>query len=333
MENNTTQWVVIGCAGLTGLVAIVVPNLDQRDPTPMQVSAAFVDRYDLAPRPARAAFERPPGFEPVRPAGMRFDPMPIGETAGTRQDVPDRTELVIALGQQARSLCGDRLAAGFAAAAPDYAASFPESKDRDAIELRMLNRVDAALIAGKLSPRERAAGVRETPLGLELWALAVAPDFPADSLTSTVVRQVLTGEIKNWQRLGHDRGPAVVVVPSGRDQTRRAARSLILGDAFAPEAIRVADDRHVRDQLLRHEGAIAVVRVPSTAPVGMKLLQIDWNPPTPEAFAYGNYPYGVPLALVTSARVDGGVQAFLDYVRSEDGREAFGNHVLLPVRR
>jgi phosphate transport system substrate-binding protein len=238
--------------------------------------------------------------------------------------------VIIAVGGNAASMMDPALQAGFQEHITDLEVSFAGCADRDAVELRMVHRVDLALLGGSLSTREQGAGLRQTKLGLELFALAVAPDFPLESISSSQMRQVLSGQVREWQQLGCDRGAVVVVVPSRKPLANRAARELIRGDSFSANAIRVADDQHVADQILRNPGAIAVVRVLSAPRVGMKLLQIDWTPPTPEAFAYDNYPYGVPLHVVYSGQPDEFTQRFLDYAGSEAGREILGRTLLLP---
>ena len=192
----------------------------------------------------------------------------------------------------------------------------------------MVHRVDLALVGTELSPRERGAGVRQTRVGVELFAIAVAEDFAVRSLASADLRRLLTGQLEDWRSLGHDRGKVVVVVPSQREIAERAARVLILGDSFTPSAVRVADDRHVADQLLRNPGAIAVVRVQDQPPVGMRLVQIDWTAPTLAAFDFGTYPFGVTLNLVTSGQPDERTQRFLELLLTGDDHTLLG-HTLL----
>ena len=63
---------------------------------------------------------------------------------------------------------------------------------------------------------------------------------------------------------------------------------------------------------------------------GLKLIQIDWTPPTPEAFGYGTYPYGVPLQLVTSGHPDRRALGFLDFAESQQGRSLLARTLNFP---
>ena len=52
--------------------------------------------------------------------------------------------------------------------------------------------------------------------------------------------------------LGCDCGAIVVVAPSDKQLAARITRKMILGDNFTEAAVRVPDERHVADQLLRN---------------------------------------------------------------------------------
>jgi phosphate transport system substrate-binding protein len=190
--------------------------------------------------------------------------------------------------------------------------------------------VDFVVLGGSLSPRERHAGLRQTRLGLELFAIAVSPDFPLRSLSRSQVRQLLAGEVTEWGQLGYDLGPVTAVVPAERALAERAAKALIPGDDFAAAAVRVASEALVAEQVQRHRGAIGVVRVPSRPQEsGLRLLPIDWTPPTPEAFGYGTYPFGVPVHLITSGQPDGAAQRFLQFAQSVEGRTMLSRTLLV----
>ncbi|MDO8348957.1 MAG: substrate-binding domain-containing protein [Planctomycetota bacterium] len=269
---------------------------------------------------------------PAMVASLGMFPAPAMEMAPSqeRQAQVERQPVILAVGRNAAHCVDSAMEQAFAAACPDLVGSFVACRDRDGIELMMTGRVDMALLGGSLSTREQHAGMRQTRLGVELFALAVAADFPTHSLTRSQVRQVFTGEITDWQQLGYDRGPVVAVVPADQELANRAAHALILGDNFTASAIRVASGRHVADQILRNRGAIGVVRVTGAMEAGQKLLQIDWTPPTAEAFGYGTYPYGMPLHLVTSGQPNETALRFLEFAKSEDGRELLGRTLLVP---
>ena len=324
MGNNSTSHERRGLCPSLLLAALTAACTTGSDPDPNEIrkelarSAALQPTTDDAPVPFTVQLE-----------GLAAAPAPMAESAA-REQLVEREPVAVAMGRNAAHCFGPVAQQAFAAACPDLHGSFVTCPDRDAVEQMMVGRLDFVLLGGSLSAREQHAGLRQTRIGVELFALVVAPDFPARSLTRTQVRQVLTGEVSDWQQLGYDAGPVVAVVPSDRELAERAARALILGDDFGGRAVRVADEREVADQILRTPGAIGVVRITGQAlEAGQKLLQIDWTPPTPEAFTYGTYPFGSPVHLVTSGQPSPLALRFLQFARSEDGRELLGRTLSL----
>jgi hypothetical protein len=259
-------------------------------------------------------------------------PAPFGESA-RRTVAPARPRLLLAITEDARDALGSPVEHGFAAACPDVDAAFLALGEREALEVLLVGRADAALCAGRLSPQDQHAGLRGVPFGTELWAVAVASDFPVHSLSREVLRQVLTGELVDWGQLGFDRGPIAVVTPAHQATAARAARALVPGDRFASGALRLGDADLVARQLRVERGAIAVVRVPTSGlglGTGVRVLAIDGVPPSPAAFAGGAYPYGLPVQLVTAGPVAGVAQRWVGFTGSRDGRELLGRTLALP---
>ncbi len=271
-------------------------------------------------------------YEPQVVVASLFPSMPgsapIGETLRVQQ--PERRQAAIVVGHDAQHTFDTRMSRAFTAVCDDVDGSPTACTDRDAVELMMLGRADFGVIGGRLSARDLQAGLRQQPLGVELFALSVAPDSPVRSLTHQQVRQIFTGQVTSWSQLGIAGGSIVAVVPSERALAARAAKTLIAGDRFAASCVGVASEKHVADQILQNPGAIGIVRVTGQpCESGQKLLQIDWSPPTVEAFGYGTYPFGVPMTLVTSGQPSGIAKDFLAFARSGEGRALMGRSVLV----
>ena len=252
-------------------------------------------------------------------------PAPLGEARRATPPPPPVRPFVVAVGQNVAHIVDKNLEVAFAGDGGPSRAQFNGLVDRDAVDALLMARADFGVIGGQLSARETYAGLQQTQLGVELFALAVAPDSPLQSVSPAQMRQIFTGQVTEWRQLGLPGGAIVPVVPADPAIAERAARTLIPGDDFVASATRVATLRHVADQTLRHPGAIGIVRVTDEpAENGIKLLQIDWTAPTFDAFCYGTYRYGVPMQLVTSGAPAGEARRFLDFARSEAGRSLLG---------
>ncbi|MBL9078373.1 MAG: substrate-binding domain-containing protein [Planctomycetes bacterium] len=276
---------------------------------------------------------RGPAWDPPVPVVAAVDPYAAPPSPAPlvepRPAAPRPATTRIALGQHAVHVIDDGLQRGFDATASGHTAVFLPRTDRDAIDLLLLGEADFAVVGTQLSPREQQAGLQQSRLGVELFALAVAPDSPVRSLTRQQVRQVFTGAVTDWQQLGLPSGPIVAVAPAEQRKAERAARTLLPGDGFAESVVRVASNRHVADQILQHPTAIGIVTIDADKVSGMQLIAIDWCPPTPEAYEHGTYPFGVPVHLVTAGPPAGEARRFLDYLRGT-AREQLTARLCLP---
>lgn len=178
--------------------------------------------------------------------------------------------------------------------------------DRDAVELVLVGRTDFALTTVPLSARDRAAGLQDTLLALELFALVVAESSPLHDLRADQVRRLLNGELADGRELGLPTGALRLCLPADRALRERAARALIPGDAFTAAATPVDGDRGAFDLLLREPGTVALVHVASLPRAqGLRTLAIDGARPSVDAFVRGAYRAATPLLLVTAGSPQG----------------------------
>lgn len=252
------------------------------------------------------------------------EPAPIMEARGA-VEARSLRHVVIAIGQNAGHAVDRDVRQAFAAGHPDIVSQTTDLTDRDVIDTLMVARASFGIIGGQLSNRDQHAGLRQTPIGIELFALAVAPESPVRSLTQAQVRQILTGQVSEWRQLGIAGGTIVPVVPADAALAERASRVMIPGDTFTTSATRVGSIRHVADQTLQNPGAIGVVRI-TDAPLqdGLKLVQIDWTTPSFESACWGTYPYAMACQMVTSGAPSEDALDFLEFAAGEAGRALLG---------
>lgn len=316
-KNSTPAWCRIGIVGL--LLSTGCSYGQDPDPR-LYVRAAPAGGYGRTwepPVPVVAWVE--PRSEPAAP---------LVETMAAADAAP-QPQPIVAVGQHAAHVVDRDLVLAFERQQPGRAPQWLPHPDREAIELLLLGRADFAVVGTKLSERERQAGLRETRLGVELFALAVAPDSPVRSLTQFQVRQIFTAQVADWKQLGFPAGPIVAIAPSDPAKAERAARVLMPGDVFAEPVARVASTRHVADRLLHDPTGIGIVTIDADKVSGLQLVAIDWTPPTPEAYEYGTYPFGVPVHLVTAGEPAGEAQRFLTFLRGT-ARERLTAKLCLP---
>ncbi len=198
--------------------------------------------------------------------------------------------------------------------------------DRDAVASLLLGRCDFAILGSALAAADVEAGLRQTRLGVELFGLAVAQKSALRSLTRAQMRSVLAGQVATWSELGCEGGNVVAFVPSDRAVRDRAAMAMIPGDPFGRDSVPAHDGELVRQ--LQRPGSIAVVRITGQSlPQGMRLLQIDWNPPSVEAFGNGYYPFGLPIVMATAGEPTAMAANFAAWARTSSDAESLGSMI------
>lgn len=244
-------------------------------------------------------------------------PMPLAEV---RANTPASTTNGVSflVGQSAhRALDAEALAvfAGECGALADARANL---SDRDAVLTVQNGNAAFAVITGPLAAHERKAGVVETPFGVELFALACSAQSTLQSVSSSQMRKILSGEITDWSQLGQGQGGIAVYVPDDRNVAERAAKAMIPGDPFGARCTAVAEAQ--LPQALQQPNALGVVRLGrGPLPAGVKTLLVDWNPPTLDTFRAGQYRCGGTLSLATLGAPGGAAARFLAAARSHDG--------------
>lgn len=313
-------------AAVAGLACITASCGTGADTDPRALAAEFPPPYILPYDEIEPATGHI--YDVAEPVGFAA---PMAESAPLRVAAPDPELVVVAVGRGARESFSSAVAYEFEELVGDASCKPIQCTDREAVELLTVGHADFGVISGALSQRDIQSGIRQTPLGVELFALAVPQGNPVRSLDPREVRSIFTGGVANWRELGHEAGAVVAIVPSEQRLLDRASRSMIPGDRFASTCVRADDEDDVTRLLQQHPGAIALVRLTDTPrSFGQKLLEIDWTAPSADAFSYGTYPFGAPVQLITAGTPTPRALDFLSYARSDRGRARLGDHLSLP---
>jgi len=296
------------------------------DPNPIEIR-----RNMLLEGRLQVSDEQPLRAESVA-LGLPAAPAPGAET-GWRQLQPPAQSIPVALGREAALWFDQQLQDAFAAAEPNWAIATSTSAEREALTMLTSGEAECALFSGTLTARDLHAGLQQIRIGAELFALVVADDFPARSLTRSQMRQVLTGEVLDWQQLGYDAGAIAAIVPADRSTADRAARALILGDDFHSRCLRQTDEAQILSKVRHTRGAVGILKVTGArpeAPPGLRFLLLDWMAPTTANLRNGSYPYGQPMQLVTVGAPSAEARKLQHFFASPEGRELLERHLVAP---
>ena len=181
-----------------------------------------------------------------------------------------------------------------------------------------------------------ARGLRWLQVGSDMKVIVAHPSVKADRISSAQLRQVLTGELRNWRALGGSNQPiALVVSDHCPDYIEPVRQTLLHNQAiWSPQALVVKTDQKQLETVARFEHSIGVnswiLAEPFVKAGLLKVLELDGGLPTLADAATGRYKLTGPMNLIYrewSART---MAPFFDMLYSDSGREVLAKR-LVPV--
>jgi len=177
----------------------------------------------------------------------------------------------------------------------------------------------------KLTGPDEAAA-RQHHVAWDALVVIVHPDNPLNTLSSSQLRQVLTGQVTRWSELGLNSAEEILVgTRNGKiSGVGRMVRELIFGDLaadYVASSLVFPSSGPLEQAIESTPQMIAVTGISSAKKRQVKVLPIDGVEPSYVNIANGTYPYFRPLFLYT--HTDPGPEAlqFIHFARSAEGQE------------
>jgi len=168
----------------------------------------------------------------------------------------------------------------------------------------------------------------ETYTDLEIFTIArdgiaitVHPDVDIDDVTMDQVRQIFTGEITNWSELGGSDQAIYVVAREEGSGTRDAFEEIVMGDSLiADTAVLQPSNGSVKTTVSTTEWSVGFLSMGYLDDT-VKALMVDGVEANSANAAAGDYPVVRPLNMLTNGAPGELVQAYLDFVLSDEGQQ------------
>jgi len=199
----------------------------------------------------------------------------------------------------------------------------------------MLNgTVDIANASREIKPEEMKAAKEKgmTPqqfvVAGDAIAIIVHPDNPVQQLTLQQLSDIYTGKIKNWQEIGGENRPIVLLSRESNSGTyvyflenvvRLGQKSDLL---FSSDTLLMPSSEGISAEVRQNPNAIGYDGLGYVTP-DLKMIAVakdDKAPhvlPSKEAVTDGSYPIARALYMVTPDAPSDEVKAYLDWVRAE----------------
>ncbi|MCL2497195.1 MAG: phosphate ABC transporter substrate-binding protein [Symbiobacteriaceae bacterium] len=176
---------------------------------------------------------------------------------------------------------------------------------------------------------------------LVLWSVEIAIDglaiivHPSNTLTNLSaedVREIYTGSLTDWGKLGGTPGKIHVISREEGSGTRSAFEELVMGkDRITPKAIIQDSNGSVRQLVSSDSQAIGFISL-GLVDHTVAALSLDGIAAREDKVLDGSYKLFRPFLFVTLAAPEGSAREFIDFVLSPQGQEILLQEGLVPRR-
>ena len=215
------------------------------------------------------------------------------------------------------------LAESFMEVYPDVTVQAEFTGSSAGIEAVLAGQCDIGDSSRSLKDEEKAKGAVENIVAIDGIAVVTDPANTAFDLTKDQLSGIYTGEITNWNEVGGDDMPIVVVGREAGSGTRGAFEELLKIEDACKYANELDSTGAVMAKVASTPGAIGYVSL-DVVDDSVKALSLEGVEATEENIKAGDYFLSRPFVMATKGEISEQndlVKALFDYVYSEAGDE------------
>lgn len=164
-------------------------------------------------------------------------------------------------------------------------------------------------------------GLREYEIGQDGIVLATSLKNNITSLTKTQLKDIYSGEIKNWKEVGGKDQPINVIIREAGSGTLNAFEDIVMGDAeIREDAIVQSSTEAVKQSVKQDENAIGFVSFAHMSS-DVNTLKINDVSPSVESIADGSYELQRPFIFIVHGEATGDLKDFIDWTNGSSARK------------
>ncbi len=174
-----------------------------------------------------------------------------------------------------------------------------------------------------LKDSEKESGAVENIVAIDGIAVIVDKNNSVAGLTKQQLTDIYTGVITNWSEVGGSDTPIVVVGREAGSGTRGAFEEILKVDDACKYAVECDSTGAAMAKVASTEGAIGYVSL-DVLDDSVNALNLDDVAPTSDNIGAGTYFLCRPFVMATKGEISEQselVQAFFDFIKSDDGKE------------
>lgn len=249
-----------------------------------------------------------------------------GDAAGTPDEgAAEVTGTVVTAGSTSVQPLSEELAAVFMDANPGITVEVQGGGSGQGIKSIVEKIADIGALSREVKEEEKAQVSEILVIAKDGVAVVVNPETTVEDLTLEQIKNIYTGQIKNWSEVGGADAPITVVSREEGSGTRGAFTEIT--KVFADEV-----DNTTKDALVQGSTG-AVMQTVATTPntIGyvslgsladtVKALKVEGVAPSNESVLSGEYKISRPFNYVTGSEISEAAQLYLDFVMSPEGQD------------
>lgn len=217
----------------------------------------------------------------------------------------------------------------FQAINPDVTINYTGTGSSAGIADTLAGSNDLGASSREVKEEEKVDNLKEVVFAHDGIAVITNPANPVADITVENLAKIYSGEITNWNQLGGNDAPIVIVSREGASGTRSAFEELIkLEDAggLTEDAMVVEGNGNVQTSVAGNENAIGYVSF-SFIDDTVKALTVESVEATAENAKAGSYPLSRPFLFVYDENnYTPQTQAFVEFALSDDGQSYVEAH-------
>lgn len=184
-----------------------------------------------------------------------------------------------------------------------------------------------------LKDEEKEKGLNENIVAIDAIVIVTDTQNKVDNLTKQQLIDIYQGKIRNWQEVGGEDLPIVVIGRESGSGTRSAFEEILGIEEQCQYANEVNETGPIIAKVQSIPGAIGYVSL-DVIDETVKPLSIDGIQASEETIQNGQYSLQRPFVMATKGSIEQqneNIQNLFQYIASEDGRKIIRAMGLVPV--
>jgi phosphate transport system substrate-binding protein len=159
------------------------------------------------------------------------------------------------------------------------------------------------------------------PIAIDCIAIVLHPSNPIKDLSMEQIRDIFTGEIKNFREVGGPDREIVLVIREDGSGTRATFEELVLKDKeISNTALQKPASGAIRFTVAGNENSIGYLGI-GYLDETVKAISVNGIQPSEENIRAGKYSISRKLYLITKDEPQGEAKKFIDFILSKEGQE------------